>query len=51
MPISKEKKSVQGYVYTDTKKKIVKMAKAENRTESNMIEILLLEAIIARDKK
>jgi hypothetical protein len=43
--------SVQAYVATTTKEAVVKLAKKENRTESNMIEILLLEAIIARDKK
>jgi hypothetical protein len=47
----KEKQvKVQAYIYSDTKEAILKMAKEENRSESNIINILLLEAIIERTK-
>lgn len=48
----KEKQiKIQAYIDTDTKKTIVNMAKSENRSESNVINILILEAIIERSKQ
>jgi|GEM_PF-4030795 hypothetical protein len=44
-----QKVKIQVYVDPDTKKTISKIAEKEKRSESNVVNILILEAIIRRD--
>lgn len=40
---------IQAYIAKDTKKEILEIAELQNRSESNMVNILILEALIYRD--
>lgn len=44
MPLGKDKKSVQAYVSTGTKEKIVKLAESQNRSESYIAGKMLDES-------
>lgn len=51
MPIGKDKKSVQGYVKTETKDKIVKLAKDQERSESYIVGNILDQALTPTTKE